>query len=227
MVESPVQVELGCVYPVPCVEDYGRIVPVFPRSHADQDPEFFTDVEEHYHVDNRFVVNDPHTAIRALGKTVFVQDMACIKEQHVPPQNIIWLHLALLKHFADTRIKGNVCPHKGMPIINGTCAGHGLKWNHDGYLKHKGPFKLRWMGNAGIIDNLKKVHIPITEEARGPFVMDIIDREGEVVFTHTERDRELHAIPGDSLMVHNKNIEILKTPDTVELTWTWNNLPTH
>lgn len=225
MLESPVQVELGCVYPVPCINDeVGNTTPVFPRPHADDEPEFFVNVEEHFHIDNRFVQADSHTVLRARGKKLFIQELPCLKEQHVPPQNIIWLHLALLKHYANYRMKNDICPHKGMPIINGTCTGHGLKWNHDGYLKHQGPFKLRWMGNYGIIDNLKKVFIPVTEEARGQFILDIIDREGQVVFTHTERN-ELYAQHGDTITVHNRNIEILKTPDTVEFTWTFSPTP--
>lgn len=224
MLESPVEVQVGEVYPVPCINEYGTIMPVFPRPHADQDPEFFVNVPEHFHVDSRFIDNDPHTVYRACGKEVVIHELPCKRVDHVPPQSIIWLHLALLRHFEGHRIKCNVCPHKGMPIINGTCTGHGLKWSADGYLKHKGPFKLRWMGNAGIIDNLKKVFIPVTEGASGPFVLDIIDRDGEIVFTHVEQDEDLHATPGDTIVIHNRNIEILKTPDTVD--FTWNRLPT-
>jgi len=213
MIESPIHVQVDEVYPVPCIYDGGRLVPVWPKPHADNEPEFFVNVVEHYHVDNRFIEWEKHTALRAAGKEVVVQERACLFVKHEPPQDIIWMHLALLNHFKDHKLKNcHVCPHKGMPIINGVCMGHGLKWNAEGYLKHRGPFTLDWFGNTAPIENLKSVRIPIIKETKNPLILNIMDSRGELVFTHYQRRNsyDVHAAPGDVVIVNNDEYELHK-----------------
>ena len=153
---APDIVEVGREYPVTCILDHGNWLPVFPTPHHDQDPEFFVNVPEHFHYDRRFI-NTTFDAVKSLGQPMEVRPVTCLRETHIPPQHIIWMHLALLKHFEGHRLKNPlVCPHKGMPIINGVCAGHGLKWNAQGYLKHRGPFKLRWGENVGEVKSLER-----------------------------------------------------------------------
>lgn len=221
---APDVVEVGREYAVSCILDNGRWLPVFPKPHADDEPEFFVNVPEHFHYDNRFIETRPESAIRSMGQPMDVRPFVAVRETHTPPQNIIWMHLALLKHFRGHRIGKDchTCPHKGMPIINGVCAGHGLKWNADGYLKHRGPFKLRWAGNVGEITNLRLVEIPITVAADAPFVMDILDAEGEVVFTHAQTDSfQINALPGDLLKINNRNIEMIREGDKVDVNFSF------
>jgi hypothetical protein len=216
VIEAPVHVQVGEVYPVSCVYgNHGIVVPVFPTPHHDRNPEFFVNVEEHYHVDNRFISDwNPHTAIRAKGKKPFVQERPCLFVKHEPPPNILWMHLALLQHYENHKLKDcNICPHKGMPIINGVCAGHGMKWNANGYLKHRGPFKMRWMGNTVTIDNLEKVIIPITVAAHGPLILDILDNNDELVFTHhNQPSYDMHAGIGDEIIVNNNEAYLRHEP---------------
>jgi len=208
---APDIVEVGREYPVTCILDHGNWLPVFPTPHHDQDPEFFVNVPEHFHYDRRFI-NTTFDAVKSLGQPMEVRPVTCLRETHIPPQHIIWMHLALLKHFEGHRLKNPlVCPHKGMPIINGVCAGHGLKWNAQGYLKHRGPFKLRWGENVGEVKSLERVEIPVTVEHNALLILDILDAEGEVVFTHSEPSSyPIYAYVGDVVKVNNRNIEMIR-----------------
>jgi hypothetical protein len=210
---APDTVEVGREYPVTCLLDHGNWLPVFPTPHTDNEREFFVDVPEHFHYDRRFI-NETHEAVKSLGQLMEVRPMICLRETHIPPQHIIWMHLALLNHFKDHRLKNPlVCPHKGMPIINGVCAGQGLKWNADGYLKHRGPFKLRWGPNEGEITSLERVVIHVTAAHSAPLILDIIDGDGQLVFTHANKDGpryNIAAVLGDEIRVNNNHVEMIR-----------------
>lgn len=200
---------VGQTYDVPCVLDaYHHWVPVFPTPHHDQDHEFFSDVEEHYHVDTRFMDFDQHQVLRNCGQMMEVRPRVCLRETHTPPERIIWLRLALLEHFKNHELRNcAVCPHKGMPIHNGVCAGHGLRWGPDGRLVNRGPFRLRLKGtnNIGPITNLFRIEVPIIEAYDGPMIYEILDSNNQLVLEHHDGPEHMGWIVGDLLYVTNEN----------------------
>lgn len=203
-------VEPGIEYEVPSIYDTvdGRWVPVFPKPHADQDKQFFINVEEHYHVDNRFIVwPNPGTVLRASGRKLVNKPFVCLKAD-LEPVMVVWMQMALYQVFAEHKLHDcKVCPHKGMPILNGVCAGHGLRWGDDGRVKHKGPFQVRIAETANVapVPDLIRLKVEIVERYHGPFHFHFVDCDGAVVTRFRDDMTTLDCEPGDTFHIQNTN----------------------
>jgi hypothetical protein len=158
--------QVGKFYMVPCVKTTktcsyggGEFMPVIGPEHTDV--EFINFPHSHWHVDWRFVT--ARALRRSVGHRpeyqvygivlhrwayglpqygsliegdVVMRRRKCIRSlPQYPFGKAPWMP-KLETAFADTRLKGMVCPHKGIPLkgcpMDGdvvTCPGHGLRWN--------------------------------------------------------------------------------------------------
>lgn len=156
---------VGQMYRVPCVRVSKHHwlgsgwVPVIGPEH--EDAEIVNFPYQHFHIDWRFVSDRGFRAAggdglipsRVLGIPVMREDThsrAVIEEGPMPmlrkcrrampayprrPALTAWLH-ELEAKFANCKMTGMVCPHRGLPLVGAqtdgdvvTCPGHGLRWN--------------------------------------------------------------------------------------------------
>jgi len=72
-------------------------------------------------------------------------------------------------------------------------------------------FVTAWGENVGEVKSLERVEIPVTVEHNALLILDILDAEGEVVFTHSEPSSyPIYAYVGDVVKVNNRNIEMIR-----------------
>jgi hypothetical protein len=128
---------IGEIYSVPCIG--GR--PIVGEPHVDND--HFNHTPCHYHVDSRFE-NGPSIEFDACKPgRIKHQPMLCIRDQPVDwtSSRMTLTTIALYLRYNSVTVT-NRCPHKRMPIHNGVCSGHRLKWLPDGTIAHKPPYSL-------------------------------------------------------------------------------------
>lgn len=182
---------VGEMYLVPCV----RGVPVIGDPHVDDD--HFNHTEHHYHCDSRFYDGDlgpyayggpANCAMRASGGPPVLEPHRCIRTtpSDFTDDLLAVCQMALHANYGFTEAKCGRCPHKGMPIVNGVCSGHRLRWLADGTIKHKPPytFQIRGTANKLVISErteLQRIEIPIVEDFSGSVTLDMLDRDGELV----------------------------------------------
>lgn len=126
--------EPGQIYVVPAVHN----TPIIGTKHSDSG--YGVEVGPHYHIDNRFTDEIDETRVMAVGDIQY-QRRLCIRATHHPinlPKFLMGLYLA----FGKRKSACGHCPHRGMPILNGKCSGHGLEFNTDGLIKYKPPYKI-------------------------------------------------------------------------------------
>lgn len=130
-VENP---KVGETYLVPTLHRK----PVIGTPHLDDFVTAF-DVPRHYHIDNRFAEGDAVLADETPRDDLWVCKSNAIPEWEFD-KGLIVMEVTL--DFAKCKTKHGRCPHQGMPIINGVCSGHRLKFCGD-RPRHQGPFILR------------------------------------------------------------------------------------
>lgn len=157
-------VEVGNVYLVPTlfVSTWKLDVPVLEPAHEDVDVIQFGEI--HWHIDWRFttqaflehkneqqrksqsnvpaaerftgIVVCPANPKTATDGAIALKPLLCRRE--TPPFPITWFTQSLESHYAHTRLRNLICPHRGIslhnqPVKNGRviCPGHGLTWDVD------------------------------------------------------------------------------------------------
>jgi hypothetical protein len=140
-VEQP---EVGEIYLVPTV--HGS--PVIGTPHED---DFFGGTEvvpRHYHIDTRFLDAGSGVVVRA-NQTPRDSAWQCLHEDldQWDGEDLGLVQMDVTMTYADSKAICGRCPHQGMPIINGVCSGHRMKF--DGNTpRHRGPFVLQSMSNG-------------------------------------------------------------------------------
>lgn len=107
---------------VPTIDGIPVLLP--PHEHID-----FGTPGMHYHVDFRYT-KEPYRqdrVIHTLDQPVLLS-LEKVRDTYEVISENITLILWLSRRFAD-RTSCNKCPHKGLPIINGLCTGHGMAFN--------------------------------------------------------------------------------------------------
>lgn len=193
---------VGQDYLVPCIAD----VPVVGEPHSDFD-HFNCSAPSHYHTDSRFIdVED--VGFHAMVDRGVKPDMGiktCIRSTPVdwPRDRFGMTQIALHLDYHDKHPVCGRCPHKGMPIQNGICSGHRLKWDADGTIHHKPPYTLsiKGTGNKVVIDRYEEpITITATEEKRfGDTIVEMHDRDGRLIGSHPFHSMALGV--GDSFRV--------------------------
>lgn len=205
------ELEVGRAYLVPCVNG----TPVIGEPHVDND--HFNHTELHYHCDSRFhdgelgpfAIGGPaNCAQRGRSEPTVLEARRCIRTTPAPFTDGILAvcQMALHADYGFTEAKCGRCPHKGMPIINGVCSGHRLKWLDDGTIKHKPPytFRIRGTKNELIIDTrveLGTFRIPIIEDFDGIIDLEFLDRNDELIFE--KRFGYMRLSIGDTFSIHD------------------------
>lgn len=208
-------VVVGRYYLVPCVNG----IPVIGDPHEDHD--HFNYTRRHYHCDSRFHNREVDAANCAVGADAWsatepipqypdMQVRLCIRDTPAPWQegSMGMVLASLYADFGFTKSACGRCPHKGMPIINGVCSGHRLKWNKDGTIAHKPPYTLRILGSLGSHNSLvinervdaELLVIPITEKFSGHCAVEMKDSEGNRI-SEIVRFGFMHLRPGDELKI--------------------------
>jgi hypothetical protein len=136
MFESPVDVEKGKIYSVPCVKGGIYVFPVVLPSHSDGGDFCLDKLEEHYHIDFRFIEKHPYNALsKASCSSVFLEDRKAIREKFDSIEALNTSSFFFVnrwyRRFGHLKLVDRKCPHKGLVIINacGKCPGHGLIWD--------------------------------------------------------------------------------------------------
>jgi len=187
---------VGETYLVPSIDGD----PVVGTPHVDHD--HFQCTPNHWHLDGRFVpLSRARTAIAARGQVPVHAPHVCLFPEPSPwPQGnhgddylrrnaVGMVTMALyLGHNARKAVCG-VCPHKGMPIHNGVCSGHRLKWLPDGTIAHKPPYTIQIRGtdNKIVLTDFPadgRIEVPITQNHPDNLVLDMFDCEGVLVAWH-------------------------------------------
>lgn len=190
---------VGQIYMVPVLNGQ----PVIGDPHVDED--HFNYTSRHYHMDSRFMCltdNNGHVADGAIlehrrsGSLGLpkLEPRMCISTEVTPWPSTQLFALSTMSLYADyghCTVKNGVCPHKGMPIQNGVCTGHRLKWCPDGTSQHKPPYTLRIRGTSNVLvfengwPSMKQIIIPITEPYQPGYLdsiwVDMEDAAGQVI----------------------------------------------
>jgi len=181
--EKPI---VGETYMVPCFAG----TPVVGETHTDNS--HFVHGKEHYHCDSRFVESETQDQCGVMlhlnpDAKLTMEPRVCIRDTPVRPDNpAAWLaKAALYLDYGHCRVVNGRCPHKGMPIQNGVCSGHRMRFVGD-RPKHKGPITLRIRGTKNEIvvtqtSEMDEMPIPITERFVGNVMLEFIDNKGELI----------------------------------------------
>jgi hypothetical protein len=138
MLISPVNIEVGKFYEVPCVKADGRIMPVLLPSHTETENGCLHPLPEHYHIDFRFVkIKDfEYNAWRTeYCSSPFYKRLKSIKSSfnslEEGGESAFFLINRWYTRFNDIIVQDNRCPHRNTQLVNacGTCPAHGLPWN--------------------------------------------------------------------------------------------------
>lgn len=155
--ESPVDVEIGKTYEVPCVTDIMtfKTVPVLLPAHIDGKKSCLRTAESHYHIDFRFCEQHDFAGnINAWAKKScskpFFQNRKAVRDSFnsidFVGESAFFFVNRWYQSNKKLKLKNRRCPHQGVQVVNscGTCPAHGLKWNLEkGKLeKFKRPFYL-------------------------------------------------------------------------------------
>ena len=97
---------------------------LLPNPHEDND--HFNCTIKHYHYDSRFEIVGPF-AYKATGRVK--HDTHTCERTTPPPFPATWGQMGLYADYGRCIPKCGVCPHKGLPIQNGTCSGHRIMFN--------------------------------------------------------------------------------------------------
>lgn len=125
---------VGHRYKIPTVGD----TPIIGTPHSDTG--YLVEVGQHYHIDNRFTQFVERTRVCYPGP-VEMKVHYCWRAELVPVMLPSFL-MALTLAFNERKLACRLCPHRGMPVINGVCSGHSLQWKADGSIKWKAPYRL-------------------------------------------------------------------------------------
>lgn len=194
-VERPV---VGETYLVPTLDG----MPVVGRPHVDND--HFQCAERHWHYDSRFLPEGKERTVhRMKDYEPTHQPHVCLHADVVPwPEGNFAgdylqgqapgiARMALYLGHADKRAVCGICPHKGMPIHNGVCSAHRLKWLPDGTIAHKPPYTLRIRNsmNEAVYeslpdDSILKIDLEYDCDPNLGTVVDCFDRDGTLIAWH-------------------------------------------
>jgi hypothetical protein len=195
-VEKPVE---GEIYLVPTV--HGE--PVIGTPHVD---DFFGHTEvvpRHYHIDSRFT----YKAGDAVLANQPPEDMPwqCVSEDieqwDGDTYGLIQMDVTLT--YANSRAICGRCPHQGMPIVNGVCSGHRMKF--DGNTpRHQGPFILQSMSNdacwtVNSIFDLQALKVTVDGFYH---YFQLLDNMGQVVTHFRLNGSGMDATEGDLLQIN-------------------------
>lgn len=185
---------VGKVYLRPSVDG----VPILGKPHADFD--YLIAVPSHWHVDTRFCEFDKDKVLRHHSdQYIEYREFTCLRSEVLPLDTRRML-AALNIAFAGQPTKCGKCPHRGLPVINGRCAGHGLCFMEDGSPKYKAPFTL-WLGLnklEGLDTWQGHFEIPISFSESGPILAKVTDARGNLVTQWIEYLSAISPVePGD------------------------------
>jgi len=132
-------------------------IPVLlPRHRHDE----FGDPGEHYHIDFRYHPEEPRQSyVLFTEQEPEYKPFEKVREvYHVPIQSCR-ISMMLAGRYRES--KGcKVCPHKGLPIMNGICVGHGLGFNDNGDVLNE--FEVDFVGNRVPINfNQREIYLKI------------------------------------------------------------------
>lgn len=106
-------------------------VPVLLPAHVH--PEF-GDPDEHYHIDWRYHPGPPiENEVVFSKEEVVYKDLPQLREVYqlqITAIRVSWYLMG--KYKTKTVTDCGKCPHKGLPVYNGVCSGHGMIFNKDG-----------------------------------------------------------------------------------------------
>lgn len=112
---------------VPTIQGIPVLLP--PHDH----PEFGTP-GQHYHVDFRYCSDQPRQdrVIHSDEKPIMLS-LELIRHNYTIQSGALAVVHFLSEKYKGERAKCGKCPHKGLPIMNGLCTGHGMAFNTAGY----------------------------------------------------------------------------------------------
>ena len=198
--DSPVDVEIGKTYKVPCVREKGllAIIPILLPSHSDGKKNCLTPAKEHYHIDFRFCekedVYNNNAWFKSHCSEPFYEEMEAIRDSFnsvdFTGESAFFFVNRWYQENKELKLENRRCPHRGTKIVNacGTCPAHGLKWNlKKGKLKKfKRPFYLELANGEepnpenprGIIRN-DKCTIKIKKDFKHDGTVIMVDSNGK------------------------------------------------
>lgn len=101
---------------------------LLPNPHEDAD--HFNCTERHYHYDSRFEIVGP-VAYAVTGPVVrAIHTCKRTTPTLLPFMNSGWISMGLYADYGACRPMCGMCPHKGLPIHNGVCSGHRIKFKY-------------------------------------------------------------------------------------------------
>lgn len=186
MLLSPINVQVGQEYFVPCVtNEFHREMPILLPQHTDGKDECLLEVPEHFHIDFRFCT------FNEFGYPVW--DVKCCSLPFLRKRKAIAANLDSLaivgesafffwnnwyKEKANLKLKNGRCPHRNVQVVNacGTCPAHGLQWNleTEELADFKLPFYLELANNQ----------IPNPNNPRGEIIENACTIKIEKEFNH-------------------------------------------
>lgn len=122
---------IGETYNVPCLLSNELWIPVLLPPHEDGKEICIIPVPKHYHIDHRFI-DDPGDVIMKNNGDLKMKYFVCKRNSTTLFNPYVFMIAKLHEIYKNhTLTNCRTCPHKNLPIINsdGTCPGHGLKWN--------------------------------------------------------------------------------------------------
>ena len=101
----------------------------------------------HYHIDYRFL-EDPPLQARVLwpkdGEEPVMVELPMLRECYDIQVQAVKVLRHLTAIYIGEQAKCGKCPHKGMPVMNGVCVGHGLCFNAEGFVEHNLEIGFDW-----------------------------------------------------------------------------------
>lgn len=185
---------VGETYEVPSIGG----LPIIGEPHEDTD--WFNIAPRHYHIDSRFL-DDPTGAVLA-NAPVEMRPFRCIREVPLEWDATIITWGVTVKHATSQAVCGR-CPHKGMPIQDGVCTGHRMRWLGDQPM-HPPPFQLRspvalprWIHHHR---ELHVIELAVIHEWREPVWLELWDGNNRQVRGRVTI-RTCNLRPGDTLRI--------------------------
>ena len=136
---SPVDVQVGQYYDVPCVtNEWNKEIPVLLPYHTDGKEDCLTEVPEHFHIDFRFCsfyeFGSPAWEAKLCSVPFLKQKKAIasyVNSFTISGESAFFFWSNWHKKFNNSKLKEGRCPHKNVQVVNacGTCPAHGLQWN--------------------------------------------------------------------------------------------------
>lgn len=225
---SPVNVQVGKDYEVPCVQINGtrQVIPVLLPAHIDDNTHCLQEAAEHYHIDFRFITKgetcDYNAWYAKNVSKVFYHKIRALKTsvhsfEEVGESSFFFIN-RWYRRYGDSTLKNGRCPHQGVQVVNacGVCPAHGLPWDlNTGRLRNlKLPFYLE-LSNDGnhnhsnprgiITEDNQCVIEPISKfESNGTVIM--VDSQGQKCTNATQKVSFRNFDSGDKLTFHTEKI---------------------